>query len=43
MSLGYADKLKRRKNLGGQLGATEYFDSVKDVENKMKNVAELVR
>ncbi|GAX73653.1 hypothetical protein CEUSTIGMA_g1104.t1 [Chlamydomonas eustigma] len=42
MSLGYADKLKRRKKLGGQLGATEYFDSVHDVENKMKQVAELI-
>eukprot|EP00955_Chlamydomonas_euryale_P013920 150361-Chlamydomonas_euryale.AAC.1 len=43
MSFGYADKLKRKKNVGGQLGATEYFDSVDDVVKKMKHVAGLVR
>jgi hypothetical protein len=39
---GYADKLKRKKNVGGQLGATEFFDSVQDCEQKMKEVALLV-
>lgn len=43
MSLGYADKLKRKKNVGGQLGATEFFDDVADVVQKMQLVAQLVR
>ena len=43
MSLGYADKLKRKKNVGGQLGATEFYDDVQEAEEKMKKVANLVR
>ena len=42
MSLGYADKLKRKKNVGGQLGATEFYDDVQEAEEKMKKVANLV-
>lgn len=43
MSLGYADKLKRKKNVGGQLGAPEFFDSVDEVEEKMRQIVEWVR
>jgi hypothetical protein len=41
-SLGYADRLKRRKNLGGQLGAIEYYEAVQAVEAKAKELADLV-
>ena len=43
MSLGYADKLKRKKNVGGQLGAPEFFDGVGEVEEKMQKIVEWVR
>ena len=43
MSLGYADRLKKRTNLGGQLGACEYFESIQDVQSKVEQVAALVR
>ena len=43
MSLGYADKLKRKKNVGGQLGAPEFFDGVEEVEEKMQKIVEWVR
>lgn len=42
MSLGYAEKLSYREDLGGQLGAPELFDSPKEVEAKAEQLAELV-
>jgi hypothetical protein len=41
-SLGYADRLKRRKNLGGQLGAAEFHESVDAAQAKAKELADLV-
>lgn len=43
MSLGYAEKLSFREDLGGQLGAPELFDSPEEVEAKVERLAELVR
>ena len=43
MSLGYAEKLSYREDLGGQLGAPECFDSPEEVERKVEKLAELVR
>jgi mono-ADP-ribosyltransferase sirtuin 6 len=43
MSLGYADKLKQRKNLGGQLGWPEHHDSLPEVAQKAKDLLELLR
>lgn len=42
MSLGYADRLKPKRDLGGQLGAAEYFESVEDVTAKVDQLAEWV-
>ena len=43
MSLGYADRLKKRsaKQLGGQLGAEEFFDGIQEVCMRVKVVEEL--
>lgn len=43
MSLGYAEKLSFREDLGGQLGAPELFDTAAEVEAKVERLAELVR
>lgn len=43
MSLGYAEKLSFREDLGGQLGAAEHYDSPEEVERKVEQLAELVR
>jgi hypothetical protein len=42
MSLGYADRLSFREDLGGQLGAPELQDSPEEVEAKVARLAELV-
>ena len=42
MSLGYADRLSFREDLGGQLGAPELQDSPDEVEAKVARLAELV-
>lgn len=41
-SLGYADRLKNKRNLGGQLGAPEYFESLDDCKSKVNALAQLV-
>lgn len=41
MSLGYADKLKQRKNLGGQLGWPEHHDSLDEVAHKANDILQL--
>jgi hypothetical protein len=43
MSLGYAEKLSYRDDLGGQLGAPELSDSKADVVEKVERLAEMVR
>ncbi|KAL4445407.1 hypothetical protein ABPG77_011232 [Micractinium sp. CCAP 211/92] len=43
MSLGYAEKLSYREDLGGQLGAPELFDSPEEVAAKVERLAQLVR
>ncbi len=43
MSLGYAEKLSFREDLGGQLGAPELFDTADEVEAKVERLAQLVR
>ncbi|KAL4427985.1 hypothetical protein ABPG75_002074 [Micractinium tetrahymenae] len=43
MSLGYAEKLSYREDLGGQLGAPELFDSPGDVITKVERLAQLVQ
>lgn len=43
MSLGYAEKLSFREDLGGQLGAPELSDTPEEVEAKVERLAELVR
>lgn len=42
MSLGYAEKLSYREDLGGQLGNPEQFDSETDLAGKIVQLAELV-
>ncbi|PNH03818.1 NAD-dependent protein deacetylase SRT1 [Tetrabaena socialis] len=42
MSLGYADRLKQRRNLGGQLGAQEYHQSFEDIAVGVKSLAQWV-
>lgn len=42
MSLGYAEKLSYREDLGGQLGAPELFDSPEEVAAKVARLAQLV-
>lgn len=43
MSLGYAEKLSYREDLGGQLGAPEVFDTAAELEAKVEHLAQLVR
>jgi NAD+-dependent protein deacetylase sirtuin 6 len=38
MSLGYADKLKQRKNLGGQLGWPEHYESIEEITSKAEAI-----
>ena len=42
MSLGYAERLAYKDDLGGQLGAPELFDSGSDLEAKLQQLACLV-
>jgi hypothetical protein len=42
-SLGYAERLSFREDLGGQLGAPEHFDLPQEVERKAEKLAQLVR
>ncbi|GLI63761.1 hypothetical protein VaNZ11_006835, partial [Volvox africanus] len=39
MSLGYADRLKNKRNLGGQLGAKEYHQSFDEIKEGVKSLA----
>nr|ADI47119.1 SIR2-like protein [Chlamydomonas reinhardtii] len=39
MSLGYADRLKPKKNLGGQLGAQEFHQDLDDIKKGVKELA----
>ncbi len=41
MSLGYAEKLSYREDLGGQLGAPELFDSGDLLESKIGQLVAL--
>ncbi|KAG2491681.1 hypothetical protein HYH03_010049 [Edaphochlamys debaryana] len=43
MSLGYADRLKQRKNLGGQLGAQEYHQSFEDIKAGIQTLAQWIK
>jgi mono-ADP-ribosyltransferase sirtuin 6 len=43
MSLGYAEKLSYRDDLGGQLGSPELFDTPAALDNKVEELARLVR
>lgn len=43
MSLGYADRLKPKRKLGGQLGAEEYYEEVAVVRAKAQQLADMVR
>lgn len=43
MSLGYADRLKPKRNLGGQLGAQEFHQSLSDIEESVQELASWVR
>lgn len=43
MSLGYAEKLSYREDLGGQVGAPEYLDPPEEIERKVEKLAALVR
>lgn len=42
MSLGYAEKLSYREDLGGRLGAPELFDDVQELERKIDELTKLV-
>ena len=42
MSLGYAEKLSYRDDLGGQLGAPEIFDEAETLAAKAQQLADLV-
>lgn len=42
MSLGYAEKLSYREDLGGQLGAPELLDSTAEIEKGVERLAQLV-
>lgn len=42
MSLGYAQKLSHREDLGGQLGAPELFDSDAELQAKVEQLAAMV-
>ena len=41
MSLGYADRLSFRSDVGGQLGAPEYFEPYDELERKVGMLAQL--
>ncbi len=41
-SLGYADRLKNKRRLGGQLGAQEYVEDVATVKDKVQQLADMV-
>lgn len=43
MSLGYAEKLSYREDLGGQLGSPELWDSVEVIRDKVILLATWVR
>ncbi|KAG2449351.1 hypothetical protein HYH02_005506 [Chlamydomonas schloesseri] len=43
MSLGYADRLKPKKNLGGQLGAQEFHQDLEDIRKGVQELAGWVR
>ncbi|KIY99709.1 mono-ADP-ribosyltransferase sirtuin 6 [Monoraphidium neglectum] len=43
MSLGYADRLSFREDLGGRLGAPELFDDAARVADEVERLAEMVR
>jgi mono-ADP-ribosyltransferase sirtuin 6 len=43
MSLGYAEKLSYRDDLGGQLGAPELSEESTDLNNKVQQLTNLVR
>ena len=43
MSLGYAEKLSYREDLGGQLGAPEIYDDSNDLNAKIQQLTEWVR
>lgn len=43
MSLGYADKLSYREDLGGPLGQKEHYEPGSSVEMKAKEIASLIR
>ena len=43
MSLGYAEKLSYREDLGGQLEAKELFDKPSDLRGKVHQLKDLVR
>ena len=42
-SLGYASRLSRRADYGGQLGLPEHIEDASDVESKCVALAELLR
>ncbi|EFJ49104.1 hypothetical protein VOLCADRAFT_59916, partial [Volvox carteri f. nagariensis] len=42
MSLGYADRLKNKRNLGGQLGAKEYHQTFDEIKEGVKSLAKWV-
>ena len=43
MSLGYADKLSYREDLGGSLGDPELYDDARTVQQGVSRIAQLVR
>ncbi len=43
MSLGYAQLLTPREDLGGQIGAKEYFDNPDVIQTNVKTLADWVR
>ena len=42
MSLGYAEKLSYREDLGGQLGSPEIFDSPEELGRKITELIAMV-
>lgn len=43
MSLGYAERLSFREDLGGRLGDPEVFDNRQEVLQKIEQLTDLVR
>jgi mono-ADP-ribosyltransferase sirtuin 6 len=43
MSLGYAEKLSHREDLGGKLGAPELSETTEELDAKVTRLANLVR